>query len=487
MTTENYDLIILGAGPGGYVAAIRAAQLGLKTICVDRWVNAKGKPSLGGTCLNAGCIPSKVLLDSSQRYHDLTHLLPAHGIHVDGARLDVLSMQARKDKVVTILTAGIKGLFKKNKITWLAGEGAFLSRNQVEVTDRNGDKSILEAPDIIIATGSVPTRLPIAPVDDRYIVDSTGALNFQTVPKRLGIIGAGVIGLELGSVWSRLGSDVVLLETESEFLASADHQIAKEAYKIFRKQGLDIRLGALVDSVEITAIEAGIEEKDTRTGENDVTVIYRGDDKTQSVRVDKLVVACGRQPSTSGLRPDRIGLAIDDRGRIEVDANCRTNVDGVYAIGDVVRGPMLAHKASEEGIAVVERIVGQTPHVHYDTIPQVVYTHPEIAWVGETEKTLKAGNIPFRVGSFPLRAIGRAHSSGETDGFIKIIGDTGTDRILGVHLFSVNASELIAEAVTAMEFSASTEDLARIVHAHPTLSEAIHEAALAADGRAIHL
>nr|VFK53420.1 MAG: dihydrolipoamide dehydrogenase [Candidatus Kentron sp. TUN]VFK54406.1 MAG: dihydrolipoamide dehydrogenase [Candidatus Kentron sp. TUN] len=473
MTAKSYDLIILGAGPGGYVAAIRAAQLGLKTACVDRWVSPTGKPSLGGTCLNAGCIPSKALLDSSQHFYNLTHLLPTHGIHTDGARIDVSLMQTRKDKIVTILTTGIKGLFKKNKITWLSGEGTFLSENQVEVTHhQSGEKSVIDAHNVIIATGSIPTQIPIAPVDNQYIVDSTGALNFQEVPRRLGIIGAGAIGLELGSIWSRLGSNVVLLEAEDKFLANVDRRIAKEAYKILKKQGLDIRLAALVESTEVTA-------------ENDVTVIYKTNGKTQSLQVDKLVVVCGRRPSTSGLRLEDIGLTTDNQGRIEVDTHCRTSVDGIYAIGDVVRGPMLAHKASEEGIAAVEQIVGQVSHVNYDTIPQVIYIHPEIAWVGKTEEMVKSEDI--RVGSFPLRAIGRAHSSGEINGFAKIISDAKTDRILGAHLFGANASELIVEVVTAMEFSASAEDLARIVHAHPTLSEAIHEAALDVGGRAIHL
>nr|VFJ89807.1 MAG: dihydrolipoamide dehydrogenase [Candidatus Kentron sp. LFY] len=484
MTTENYDLIILGGGPGGYVAAIRAAQLGFKTACVDGWRDASGKPSLGGTCLNAGCIPSKALLDSSHHYHDLVHSLPVHGIHVESARVDVPAMQARKDKIVTILTGGIKGLFKKNKVVWIPGQGAFLSRNRIEVTQQSGDKSVIEARNIIIATGSVPASISVAPVDNRYIVDSTGALNFQAVPKRLGIIGAGVIGLELGSVWSRLGSEVVLLEAQDRFLPSADGRIAKEAYKVLRKQGLDIRLGALVKSVEVVAVEKG---QESPTEKGNITVGYESNGEAQTLRVDKLVVACGRQPVTSGLGIEKIGLTTDDRGGIEVDAHCHTDIEGIYAIGDVVRGPMLAHKASEEGVAVVEEIAGQSSSVNYDTIPQVVYTHPEIAWVGKTEEALKAENIPFRVGDFPLRAIGRAHGSGETDGFVKIIGDAETDRILGAHLFGANASELIAELVTAMEFSASTEDVARIVHAHPTLSEAIHEAALAADGRAIHL
>nr|VFK13641.1 MAG: dihydrolipoamide dehydrogenase [Candidatus Kentron sp. LPFa] len=477
MTTKNYDLVILGAGPGGYVAAIRAAQLGLKTACVDRRLDAKGKPSPGGTCLNVGCIPSKALLDSSRHYYDLTHSLPAHGIRVEEARIDMPAMQARKDKIVTILTTGIKGLFKKNKVDLISGEGAFSFQNRIEVT--RGDDSVLEANNIIIATGSAPISIPIAPVDNRYIFDSTGALNFQEVPKRLGIIGAGVIGLELGSVWHRVGSEVVLLEAQDRFLAGADDRIAKEAYKVFRKQGLDIRLGASVKSVEVAA-------KKGKDAESDVAVAYEMNGKTETLWVDKLVVACGRRPVTSGLGLEKIGLATDSQGRIEVDAHCHTGIEGVYAIGDVVRGPMLAHKASEEGIAVVEQIAGQATQVNYDTIPQVVYTHPEIAWVGKSEETLKEEGIPFRVGSFSLRAIGRAHCADETDGLVKIIGDAETDRILGVHLFGADASELIAEAVVAMEFSGSTEDLARTMHAHPTLSEAIHEAALAVDGRAIH-
>nr|VFJ46067.1 MAG: dihydrolipoamide dehydrogenase [Candidatus Kentron sp. FM]VFJ58894.1 MAG: dihydrolipoamide dehydrogenase [Candidatus Kentron sp. FM]VFK12078.1 MAG: dihydrolipoamide dehydrogenase [Candidatus Kentron sp. FM] len=470
---KHYDVIVIGAGPGGYVAAIRAAQLGLETACVDRWLDASRKPSLGGTCLNVGCIPSKALLDSSLHYYNLAHLLPSHGIRVDGTRVDVPAMQGRKDKIVKILTSGIKGLFKKNAITWFPGEGAFVSGNRIEVSPHgDGDRFVIEADNIIIATGSVPMEIPSAPVDNRHIVDSSGALGFQAVPERLGIIGAGVIGLELGSVWNRLGSSVVLLEAKDEFLIDVDDEIAREAYKLFKKQGLDIRLGASVESVE--------------KGEA-VTVTYRRGEEIQSIEVDKLVVACGRVPITSGLGIGKIALETDAQGRIEVDEACRTSVARVYAIGDVVRGPMLAHKASEEGIAVAERIAGRASHVNYETIPWVIYTHPEIAWVGKTAKALEGEGKAFRSGSFPLRAIGRAHGSGETNGFIKILGDAKTDRILGAHLFCNHASELVAEVVTAMEFSASTEDIARIVHAHPTLSEATHEAALAVEGRAIHL
>ncbi|MBT8420164.1 MAG: dihydrolipoyl dehydrogenase [Gammaproteobacteria bacterium] len=472
---KNYDVIVIGAGPGGYVAAIRAAQLGLKTACVDRWLDATGKPSPGGTCLNVGCIPSKALLDSSLHYHNLTHLLPTHGIRIGDAGIDIAAMQTRKEKVIKMLTTGIKGLFKKNKITWFSGEGAFVSGKRIEVSNhQNDDKEIIEGSNIIIATGSAPVAIPAAVVDNQYIVDSTGALNFQTVPERLGIIGAGAIGLELGSVWNRLGSNVVLLEAKDAFLPEVDHDIAKEAGKAFKKQGLDIRLGALVESTKI----------DEKTGS--VTVVYRIGEEMHTMEVDKLVVACGRQPITSGLGLEHIALATDAQGRIEVDSHCHTPIDGIHAIGDVIRGPMLAHKASEEGIAVAERIAGQRSHVNYEAIPWVIYTHPEIAWAGKTEAALEAAGIPFRVGRFPFRALGRAHGSGETDGFVKILGHAKTDRLLGAHLFGNHASELVAEVVTAMEFSACTEDIARIIHAHPTLSEGIHEAALAVEGRAIH-
>jgi len=475
-TRSEFDVIVIGAGPGGYVAAIRAAQLGFKTACVDRWLNAAGKPALGGTCLNAGCIPSKALLDSSLHYHNLSHLLPAHGIQAGAVMIDVPTMQARKDKIVTILTSGIKGLFKKNKITWFPGQGSFLSSNQIVVSPHqdSNDRSVLEAPNIIIATGSVPMALPAIPVDNRYIFDSTGALNFQVRPKSLGIIGAGIIGLELGSVWNRLGSKVVLLEANQEFLIDIDREISKEAHKILKKQGLDIQLGTSVESATPT--------------EDSVTIDYKKiNGEIQSIQVEKLVVACGRYPATSGLGLENIGLKTDDQGRIDVNDDCCTKIKGIYAIGDVVRGPMLAHKASEEGIAVAERIAGQIPSVSHETIPWVIYTHPEIAWVGKTEQMLKDNDISFRVGKFPLRAIGRAHASGETDGFIKILAHTETDRILGAHLFSTHASELVMEIVTAMEFSASSEDIARTIHAHPTLSEATHEAALAVHGRTIHL
>lgn len=470
---QNYDVIIIGAGPGGYVAAIRAAQLGLVTACVDRRLDESGKPSPGGTCLNVGCIPSKALLDSSLHYDNLTRLLPAHGIRVGEARLDLPAMQKRKNKIVKILKTGIEGLFKKNKIDWLPGEASFLSGHRIEVTGHgDGGTSVIEGKNIIIATGSAPMAIPAAPVDNEHILDSTGTLNLESVPGHLGIIGAGAIGLELGSIWNRLGSKVVLLEAQDEFLNGVDRDIAREALKVFRKQGLDIRLGVSVRS----AVPAG----------GKVTVTHGIGGETHSVEVDKLVVACGRTPVLSGLGPDRAGITVDARGRIEVDEACRTGVEGVYAIGDVVRGPMLAHRASEEGIAVAERIAGHGSAVNRETIPRIIYTHPEIAWVGKTEAALEAEGVAFRAGSFPFRALGRAHGAGETDGLVKILGDAKTDRVLGAHLFGGRASELIAEAVTAMEFSASTEDIARIVHAHPTLSEAIREAALAVDKRAIH-
>ena len=471
---NKYDVVVIGAGPGGYVAAIRCAQLGLKTACVDQWLDPAGKPSLGGTCLNVGCIPSKALLDSSHHYHNLTHLLPAHGISVKDPSIDVAAMLARKDTVVKTLTGGIAGLFKKNKVDWLQGTGSLQPGGQVAVTGHDGNTEIVDTGKVIIATGSVPIDIPAAPVDGEAIVDSEGALAFKEVPKRLGVIGAGVIGLELGSVWGRLGSEVVLLEALPDFLAPVDRQIAKEALKVFKGQGLDIRLGALVTKAKKSGWAVNVQYKDT------------ANDQGHELEVDKLIVCVGRRPYTDGLNAEAAGVKTDERGRIEVDGYCRTSAEGIYAVGDAVQGPMLAHKASEEGIAVAELIAGQSAHIDHSTVPWVIYTHPEIAWVGKTEAELKAEGIPLRAGSFPYRALGRAHGAGETTGLIKIIGHHKTDRILGVHIFGASASELIAEAVTAMEFHASTEDLARTVHAHPTLSEAMHEAALAVDGRAIH-
>jgi len=471
---KEYDVVVIGAGPGGYVAAIRCAQLGLKTACVDEWLGPDGKPSLGGTCLNVGCIPSKALLDSSHHFHNLHHLFPAHGIEVKSASIDVAKMQERKDKVVQTLTRGVAGLLKKNKIDTYPGHGKLLKDHQVEVSLHGSEKKeSIKAKNIIIATGSAPVDIPVAKIDGDRIVDNEGALAFDKVPKRLGIIGAGVIGLELGSVWNRLGSEVVVLEALTDFLATVDRDIAKEAQRAFKKQKLDIRLGA-----KVTGAEAG---------KKGVQVSYEDKHGKQSIEVDKLVVAVGRRAFTEDLDTKAAGLKVDDRGRIEVDSLCRTGVDGIWAIGDVVRGPMLAHKASEEGVAVAEQIAGQSAHIDHNIVPWVIYTHPEIAWVGKTEAELCENGVKFRKGSFPYRAIGRAQGAGETDGLVKILADEKSDRILGVHIFGAQASELIAEAVTAMAFHASSEDLARTVHAHPTLSEAIHEAALAVDGRTIHL
>ncbi len=473
---SSYDVVVIGAGPGGYVAAIRCAQLGLSTACVESWINDSGKPVLGGTCLNVGCIPSKALLDSSHHFFHIKNEASEHGINVGGVTIDVNKMVARKEKIVQILTQGIAGLFRKNKVNWIKGHARLLSNTEIEInptSESHAEKSTVTAKHIIIATGSVPTRIPPIAIDQNLIVDSTGALSFNDVPRTLGVIGAGVIGLELGSVWNRLGSEVIILEALTDFLAPVDRQIAAEAEKTLTRQGLNIKLGARV----------------TGTGSNNrqVTVNYEDAEGKQQITIDKLIVAVGRTPNTQGLGAEECGLELDERGFIVVDNECKTSLANVYAIGDVVRGPMLAHKASEEGVAVVERIAGHPGHINLDTIPWVIYTWPEIAWAGKTEQELKQAGIEYRSGSFPFIASGRARASGETTGMVKILGDARTDRILGVHIFGPNASELIAEAVLAMEFDGSTEDLARTIHAHPTLSEAMHEAALAVDNRTIHI
>lgn len=469
--TTAYDVIVIGGGPAGYVAAIRASQLGLKSAVVDDHVYKDGVPSLGGTCLNVGCIPSKALLDSSEQYHKIEHGLPAHGIKAKGVELDVAAMIARKDRVVKDLTGGIAQLFKANGIDWLQGRGRLVGDRQVEVTDSAGTAAVHAAGHVIIATGSRPIDIPAAPIDGDRIVDSTGALDFTEVPKRLGIIGAGVIGLEMGSVWSRLGSKVILLEAQDQFLPPVDGRVSRLALREFERQGLDIRFGARVTN--------------TKVGKN-VTVHFEDKDGKQSLQVSKLIVCVGRRPNTQDLFTEDCELLLDERGYVDVDEKCRTNLPGVYAIGDVVRGPMLAHKGSEEGMMVAETIAGQAGHVNYETIPWVIYTHPEIAWVGRTEEQLKAAGIPFRSGTFNFAATGRARAMEETAGMVKVIAHAETDRILGVHLVGPQASELINECVVAMEFHASSEDLARIIHAHPTLSEAVHEAALAVSRRAIH-
>ena len=470
---KSYDVVVIGGGPGGYVAAIRAGQLGLATALVDEWLGEDGKPALGGTCLNVGCIPSKALLDSSHHYHNLEHLLPAHGITVKGAQVDIAAMQARKQKVVQTMNRGVAALLKKNKVDAYSGHGRIQADRRVAITPHDGSEEVVEARNVVIASGSVPIDISVAPVDDDRIVDNAGALAFDAVPKRLGIIGAGVIGLELGSVWKRLGSEVVILEALTDFLAAADRQIAKDAQKAFTKQGLDIRLGARVTGA--------------KAGKKGVAVKYEDKDGAKALEVDRLVVAVGRRAYTEGLVDEDVGLAMDDGGRVQVDDHCRTSVGGIYAIGDAVKGPMLAHKASEEGIAVAELIAGLPAHIDHRTVPWVIYTHPEIAWVGETEQQLEERGTEYSAGSFPYRALGRAHGAGETEGFIKILADAKTDEILGVHIFGAQASELIAEAVTAMVFRASSEDLGRTIHAHPTLSEAMHEAALAVEKRAIHI
>ena len=470
--SKKFDVIVIGGGPAGYVAAIRAAQLGLNTACVEKWINKQGKPALGGTCLNVGCIPSKALLESSHWYEFAKHELALHGVKTDKARLDLAQMLQRKDKIVIELTQGIEQLFKANKITWLQGHGRLLAGKQVEVTDQKDKPAIYDADNVIIATGSLPIEIPSAPYTDNLIVDSTGALELNEVPKKLGVIGAGVIGLELGSVWRRLGSEVIVLEAMDDFLVMADRQIASESLKIFAKQGLDIRLGTRVTESRIKNKRVEVEYQDKKGGHTET--------------VDKLIVAVGRRPNTDGLIADEAGLLLNERGFIHVDDQCRCNLPGIYAIGDVVRGPMLAHKGSEEGVMVAELIAGEHAEVNYNTIPSVIYTHPEISWVGKTEEDLKAAATDYTVGTFPFAASGRARALGDTSGLVKILADRDTDRILGVHILGAHSSELIAQAVIAMEFGASAEDLALTVFAHPTLSEAVHEAALSVHGRALH-
>jgi dihydrolipoamide dehydrogenase len=470
---QTFDLVILGAGPAGYIAAIRAGQLGLNVACIDGGVGPDGKQSLGGTCLNVGCIPSKALLESSEHYHRCKAELKDHGITASDVRMDVPAMIARKNKIVRGLASGVTTLFAKNKVVAFAGTGRLLSGMRVEVTSLGGGPiEMLEAKHILIATGSLPRDIDHVPTDGTIVVDSSGALDFTSVPEKLGVIGAGVIGLELGSVWHRLGSQVVLLEAMETFLPGADEQIADTAFKEMSRQGLDIRLGARVLAAKI--------------GQNGVQVSYENGDGKHSIELSKLVVAVGRKPNTQGIDVNEVGLLLDERGYIHVDEFCRTNLPNIYAVGDVVRGPMLAHKASEEGIMVVERIAGQESRVNYDTIPWVIYTSPEIAWVGKTERQLRASARDYKVGVFPLSANGRARAMGQTVGLTKVLADKRTDRILGVHIMAPMASEMIAEAVLAMEFGASAEDVQRTIHAHPSLAETIHEAALAADGRTLN-
>jgi len=470
--SDKFDVIVIGAGPAGYVAAIRCAQLGMNTACIDDWSDAAGKPSLGGTCLNVGCIPSKALLDSSEKVAQASHDFESHGISVGKVSVDIAKMIARKDDIVGNLTKGVAGLFKANKITSIHGRGKLLAGKQVEVTSGK-KKTVYQANNIILAVGSEPIAIPVAEVDNELILDNAGALEIKSVPKKLGVIGAGVIGLELGSVWNRLGSQVTLFEAMEEFLAPVDKQLSREALRTFTKgQGLDIKLGAMVTA--------------TKVNKKSVKVTYTLTGEEHSETFDKLIVAVGRRANTRDIAADDAGLKLDERGRIDVDHSCRTNIDGVYAIGDAVKGPMLAHKGSEEGVFVAEIIAGQKPHMSHDNVPWVIYTHPEIAWVGINEEEAKANGIKVKTGFFPFAANGRSLAMNEKGGRVKMIADAETDRVLGVHILGPNASELIAEAVLAMEYSASSEDIARTVHGHPTLSEALHEAALSVDSRALH-
>jgi len=471
--TQKFDVVVIGAGPGGYVAAIKAAQLGLKTACIEKYQDKQGKIALGGTCLNVGCIPSKALLDSSWKYHEAVSSFKVHGIEAKGVTMDVPAMVGRKDGIVKNLTGGVASLFKSNGVTLIEGQARLLANKQVEVTAFDGSVSVVSAENVILAVGSVPSAIPPAPVDQDVIVDSTGALDFQAVPKRLCVIGAGVIGLELGSVWARLGAEVTVLEALDKFLPAADDQVAKEAFKIFSKQGLNIRMGARVTGTEIK--------------KKQVTVNFVDAEGDQSLTFDKLIVAVGRRPITNELLAVDSGVKLDERGFIFVDDHCKTSAPGVYAVGDVVRGPMLAHKASEEGVMVAERIAGHKSQMNYDLIPSVIYTHPEIAWVGKTEQTLKTEGVAVNIGVFPFAASGRAMAANDTGGFVKVIADATTDRVLGVHVIGPSAAELVQQGAIGMEFGTSAEDMGMMVFSHPTLSEALHEAALAVNGHAIHI
>lgn len=470
--TQRYDVVVIGGGPGGYEAAIRCAQLGLSVACIEKRIGMDGKPSLGGTCLNVGCIPSKALLDSSHKFHDVQHEYAVHGIQVGDIQMDIAQMMKRKNEVVKNLTSGIAMLFKGNGITWLQGSGKLLAGKQVEFTPHDGAAEVIEAGNVILASGSVPVQIPVAPLTADLIVDSTGALEFTAVPKRLGVIGAGVIGLELGSVWNRLGSEVVVLEAVDSFLPMADRAVAKETQKILQKQGLDIRLGARVTGASVQGQE--------------VVVTYTDKDGEHQLTVDKLIVAVGRRPYTEGLFAADAGVDLDERRFVFVNQQCQTSVPGVYAVGDLVRGPMLAHKAMEEGMMVAETIAGHYAQVNYDTIISVIYTHPEIAWVGQTEDEAKAKGLEVKTGQFAFAVNGRALAANDTQGFVKFVADAKTDRLLGMHVVGPQASDIVHQGMISLEFGASVEDLQLMTFAHPTLSEVVHEAALSVDGRAIH-
>lgn len=468
-----YDVVVIGSGPAGYVAAIRASQLGLKTACVEDYINKSGDMTLGGTCLNVGCIPSKALLDSSHRYSDALNHLDGHGIGIEKVDLDIPVMMQRKDDIVKKLTGGISGLFAANKVVSIHGRGKVLANSMVEITKTDGSIELVETKNIIIATGSSPIQIPSAIFDNKNIVDSTGALEFNKVPKTVGVIGAGVIGLELGSVWSRLGSKVTVIEAMDNFLPMADADIAKDSLKDFIKQGLDIKLGSKLIS--------------SNSLKNSVKISYENKEGTHEIEFDKLIVAVGRKPNVSEVFSKDSGITLDDNGFISVNDHCQTSNDNIWAIGDVVRGPMLAHKGSEEGIMVAERIAGKFAEMNYDLVPSVIYTHPEIAWVGKNEAELKELGIEYKVGKFPFSASGRALAVEQSTGFVKLISDARTDTILGAHVFGPSAAEIVQQALISMEFGASSEDLGLTIFSHPTVSEALHEAALAVNNQAIHI
>lgn len=470
--SRSFDVVVIGAGPAGYIAAIRAAQHGMTVACIDEWQNKDGQYAFGGCCLNAGCIPSKAMLESSELFHRAQHEFKKHGINVGAVELDIAAMQKRRASIVRQLTGGIGGLFKANKVEGLVGHGKLLAGKKVEFTPVDGKAEIIDARHVFLASGSTPIELEFAPYDDDKIIDSWSALEFSAVPERLGVIGAGIIGLELGSVWARLGSKVTVLEAMDDLLFMADRDVASVAGKEFKKQGLDIRLGAKVTSA--------------KAGKKGVKVEFDDASGAQVIDVDKLIVAVGRRPYTDGLCADDAGIQLDERGFIVVDDECRTRVKGVFAIGDCVRGPMLAHKGSEEGVMAADLIAGEISEVNYDVVPSVIYTAPEIAWVGKTEDEVKASGRPYKTGSFPFAASGRAKAMEQTSGMVKVIAAEDDDEILGVHIVGPMAGELISEAVLAMEFSASTEDIQRTIHAHPSLAEAVHEAALAVDNRALN-
>jgi dihydrolipoamide dehydrogenase len=470
--SRKFDVVVIGAGPAGYIAAIRASQHGLSVACIDEWKNKDGKNAFGGTCLNAGCIPSKALLESSELFHRAQHEFSKHGIKTGAVEMDIAAMQKRRASIVRQLTGGIAGLLKANKIDGLVGHGKLLANKQVEFTATDGDVEVIDADNVILASGSTPVELGIAPFDGAAILDSWDALELDAVPQRLGVVGAGVIGLELGSVWARLGSTVTVLEAMDEFLFMADRDVAKVAAKEFKQQGLDIKLGAKVSAAV--------------PGKKGVAVTYEDKNGSQSIDFDQLVVAVGRRPHTDDLFADDAGIQLDDRDFIVVDDECRTRVKGVYAVGDCVRGPMLAHKGSEEGVMAADLIAGELAEVNYDVIPSVIYTAPEIAWVGKTEEEVKNSGVAYKTGTFPFAASGRAKAMEQTAGLVKIISSKDDDEILGVHIVGPMAGELISEAVLALEFSASTEDIQRTIHAHPSLAEAVHEAALAVDNKALN-